>query len=291
MIGFWHRLANLWKKKPLLLFYLLALSPFLFPDVFTPFSPFDLPAKGPLPPGATENNHFFLLGTDVLGRDLLSLLLHGAFHSFIKAFLGVLFAVILGGILCGFHNYLPKFLQPILEIVLDLWMSFPIFLVLWVFINLSSPTENSLLVTFLTIGGLYAPFFFRRFHSWYKDFQYAPHLQAAKALGLPKRNQWLFHILPSWQHLFGAQIFLTISRVLLTLVSLAVFGLRAPMESAGLGVLLWEGMQGFSQAPWVFWSAFFGSVTLIILFYQLGELYQNTSKAAFYGPPIKKHAP
>jgi len=66
-----------------------------------------------------------LLGTDSLGRDLLSRLIHGARAALAVAFVAALFAGLLGTVLGLAAGYYGRHVDTVISRLVDIWMSFP----------------------------------------------------------------------------------------------------------------------------------------------------------------------
>jgi len=76
-------------------------------------------------PGAAGSDQAHLLGTDSLGRDILSRLIYGARPALIVAFVAALFAGLLGTALGFAAGYFGGRLDAAVSRLVDIWMSFP----------------------------------------------------------------------------------------------------------------------------------------------------------------------
>ena len=78
-----------------------------------------------LAPGASSGDQAHPLGTDSLGRDILSRLIYGARPALIVAFVAALFAGLIGTILGLAAGYFGGRLDTVISRLVDIWMSFP----------------------------------------------------------------------------------------------------------------------------------------------------------------------
>src|SRR3954462_12366647 len=109
------------------------------------------------PPGTTVRNVLYLLGTDEVGRDLLSRLIYGARVSLMVALLSVLVSTILGtvlGMVAGFYRGLPEII--IMRLV-DIVLSIPAILLAIITIAVLGPgLQNVVIVLGFTRWPRYA---------------------------------------------------------------------------------------------------------------------------------------
>lgn len=76
-------------------------------------------------PGASSGDQAHPLGTDSLGRDILSRLIYGARPALIVAFVAALFAGLIGTVLGLAAGYFGGRLDTVISRLVDIWMSFP----------------------------------------------------------------------------------------------------------------------------------------------------------------------
>lgn len=226
---------------------------------FIPFSYEDqnLPMAG-LPPSKVH-----WLGTDLLGRDLLSRILYGGRISFLVAIVASLVSLGVGvtyGAISGWAGgSMDRLMMRIVEIIYSL--PYTIFVILlMVFIG------RGLLPLFLAIGAvewLTMARLVRGQVMWIKD---QPYVQASHILGQSTIRIISKHIVPNVMSTIIICITLTIPNVMLleSFISFLGLGVQAPMTS--WGDLIKEGSIAMETCPWliIFPSLFF-SLTLFSL--------------------------
>jgi peptide/nickel transport system permease protein len=147
MQGFWRRflrnprvaLGLLW------LGFIVALA--AGAQIFAPVSPFAIVAK-PFEPPLGD----FLFGTDSLGRDLMSGLIHGARTSLLIAIIATLAAVAFGtlvGALAGFYG---GFVDDALMRVTEFFQTIPSFIFAIVLVAILAPSGTSLVIAIATVS-------------------------------------------------------------------------------------------------------------------------------------------
>jgi len=222
----------------------------VFAPVIAPHSPltqFDsgLSDKGqPLAP-----SHHFWLGTDLLGRDLLSRLIYGARVSLIIGILANGFALLLGvifGIVAGFFR---GWLETLIMRATDVMLAFPILLLA---IALSSSIANpGIWVLVVVIGIVYWAPMTRVIHGEVLSIREKEFVTAARLTGCTNRRILTSHILP---HLVAPIIVYTslgIATTVLFEASLSFVGLGVQPPTPSWGQMISDGQQYYTSAPWL----------------------------------------
>src|SRR5881227_658076 len=99
----------------------------LFANVLAPHNPEvgSLAARFKPPFWVTGGSTKYLLGTDQLGRDVLSLLIFGARVSMVVGFTAVIFAGVIGTVLGILAGYLGGWVDQVIMRVTDAWLALP----------------------------------------------------------------------------------------------------------------------------------------------------------------------
>ncbi|HEY8548096.1 MAG TPA: dipeptide/oligopeptide/nickel ABC transporter permease/ATP-binding protein [Acidimicrobiales bacterium] len=134
------------------------------------------------------------LGTDELGRDVLSRLLHGARTSLLAAVVAVAVALAVGlpaGVLAG---YLGGWVDRILDRVSDVILSIPSIIVILTVLAVFGPNITAAMVT---LGVLFSPDLVRLARSSTLAVRSALYIDAARVAGLPHARIIVRHVLPN----------------------------------------------------------------------------------------------
>lgn len=180
-----------------------------------------------------------LLGTDRLGRDLLSRLLCGAQTSIINAFLIVAFEVLVGvpiGMLCGYYG---GRLDTMVMRIWDIVCAVPSLLLAFVLVAAFGKGTYS---GVLAIGIVYTPLTAKLARSLIMTEKNAVYVEACKSLGYSDARIIFVHILPNIVTTMIAQFTLDIGSAITSMATLSYLGIGVQPPGADWGTLLKDGM-------------------------------------------------
>lgn len=180
-----------------------------------------------------------LLGTDRLGRDLLSRLLCGAQTSIINAFLIVGFEVLVGvpvGMLCGYYG---GKLDTIIMRIWDIVSAVPSLLLAFVLVAAFGKGTYS---GVLAIGIVYTPLTAKLARSLIMTEKKAVYVEACQSLGYSDTRIIFIHILPNIVTTMIAQFTLDIGSAITSMATLSYLGIGVQPPEADWGTLLKDGM-------------------------------------------------
>ena len=240
----WRRLRS---NRPALagLFFILvvgiicALAPLLAPY---PFEATNL-SLGPTSP---SSEHW--LGTDTLGRDLISRMLYGGRISLLVGLLATLVSLTIGvsyGLISGFAGgWTDRIMMRLVEIIYS--MPFTIFVIL-----LTVVLGRSIILIFIAIGAVEWLTMARIVRGQALSLKVQEFVQASRALGQSRRKIIIKHLLPNILGTIIVYATLTIPGVMLleAFVSFLGLGVQPPMTS--WGILIKEGADAMEAYPWL----------------------------------------
>ena len=208
-----------------------------------------------------------LLGTDGLGRDLLTLVWYGIRTSLLISLVSVSFGASIGlglGLVAG---YFRGWLDTIVGWLTDILLAFPSILLAIVIVTVTSPSVQSVIIA---IGVVQIPIYVRLTRSVVLSLREQEFVQAARALGATPI--WIIgrHILPASLSPLVVQATLSIGTATLEAAGLGFLGLGAQPPTPELGTLLADAFKGgyALSAPWT--TIFPGLViTLMVLAFNL----------------------
>lgn len=202
-----------------------------------------LPLRDPLLPSTQRllgPTLEFPLGTDALGRDLLSRILFGAQLSIRVAVLSVAIATVVGGILGLVSGYLGGVADLVIGRVMDVFFAFPaILLALGIVAALGLDPNNVI----IAIAVVYTPIFARVVRGPVLALKAREFVEAARAIGATRTRIVTRHIVPNLLSTLIVQVSLALSWAVLTEGALSFLGLSAQPPAPSWGVMLNEGRQ------------------------------------------------
>jgi len=240
----------------------LVLVAILAPQI-APHSPIRADFMAMLQPPSTA----YPLGTDELGRDMLSRLIWGARASLQAGLIAVLLAAGIGvpiGLVSGY------FRGPLDEYVVmrltDAMMAFPVIVLA---LALTAVLGPSLQTAMVAIGIVYAPIFIRLARAQTLSVREADYVEAARALGNRHLGIMVRHVLPNIASPLIIQMSVSMATAILVESALSFLGLGVQPPNPSWGSMLRIGANYMQEAPWIaFWPglAIFVAVLGINLF-------------------------
>lgn len=201
------------------------------------------------------------LGTDSLGRDVLSRIIYGARTSMIIGLGAPSISVFISLLVGGVSGYLGGKYDLVVQRLVDSWMAFPPLIVTLTVMSLLGPGLYQVLVVLGVWGGFTSARVTRSAVISIKENVY---IDAAQAIGCPNRTIFLKHILPNIMPVLII-IFTTYmagSILAEAAISFLGFGVPAPHPSWG-GMLSSDGRKYMLQSPGLaFWPGFALSITV-----------------------------
>jgi ABC-type dipeptide/oligopeptide/nickel transport system permease subunit len=200
----------------------------------------------------------FWLGTDELGRDILSRMLWGARASLMAGLVSVVIAVALGvpfGLIAGYYGGLA---DGAVSRVTDALLAIP-FLILA--IALAAFLGPSLMNAMIAIGLSAMPIFIRLTRGQVLAVKAEDYVEGARAIGLPDLWIILRYILPNVLPPILVQATLTIATAIIAEASLSFLGLGQQPPNPSWGSMLNTAKNFMDQAPWM--SIFPGSAIFL----------------------------
>jgi len=197
----------------------------------------------PLPPSRQ-----FLFGTDTLGRDLLSRILHGARVSLLVGVLANGAAVLLGLIVGVVAGYFRGVVETLLMRLTDVMTAFPALILA---IALAAILRPSLWIVALVIALVNWVWIARAIYAQVLSIGQREFVEAAGALGVGTGRTLFRHILPhlvSTLMVFGT---LGISTTVLLEASLSFLGVGVQPPAPSWGGIINESQSYFLDAPWL----------------------------------------
>lgn len=227
---------------------------------------------GPINPGDT----MYLLGTDKLGRDLLSRLIYGTRVSMSIGLIGVAISLCLGVVMGSISGYYGGWVDLTIQRVIEVISAMPT-IPLWLGLAAAVPLTWSPLQVYFVITLIVALFGWtglaREVRGRFYALRSEDFVTAAKLDGSSERRVIFRHVLPSLTSHILAVVTLALPTMIVaeTALSFLGIGLKAPVVSWGVLLQDAQNIRVISTAPWLLiWPA--GAVIVTVLSYNfLGD--------------------
>ncbi|HEY3248318.1 MAG TPA: ABC transporter permease [bacterium] len=250
----WRRLRrNRGAMLGLVIVIVLASAALLAP-VITPADRITVNLGGRLLPPSREH----WLGTDDLGRDMLSRIIYGGRVSLTVGLVSVGLSLAAGtalGMVAGFYG---RWTDSVTMRVMDILLAFPATLLAIFIVGVRGPGLNNAM---LAIGIIYIPVFARIVRGSVLRIRHEDYVEAARALGASQRRVINRHILPNILAPIIVQTTLSIGAAVLETAGLSFLGLGAQAPTAEWGSMLSNTREFMRDAPW---AATFPGIAILL---------------------------
>jgi len=190
----------------------------------------------------------FPLGTDAVGRDMLSRLLYGARYSFYVGIVVVMVSAA-GGIVVGLlSGFAPKWLDTILMRVMDIILAFPSLLLALVLVAILGPSLTNAMIA---IAIVLQPHYVRLTRSSVLAECSKDYVTAAKVTGAKLPRLMFITVLPNCLSPIIVQAALSFSTAILDAAALGFLGMGAQPPTPEWGTMLAEAREFILRAWWV----------------------------------------
>ncbi len=201
-----------------------------------------------------------VMGTDELGRDVLSRVIFGARASLEAGLVSVGLAIAAGvppGLAAGFYR---GRLDDVLMRLTDAMLSFPPLILALAIAAVLGPGLGKAMIA---IAVVYTPYFMRLMRAQVLSEREREYVDAARALGAEDRRIIWRHLLPNSLAPIVVQGTLTVAQAIIMEAILSFLGLGTQPPTPSWGSMLNAAQQYLTQAPWLsFWPGAAIAVTV-----------------------------
>jgi peptide/nickel transport system permease protein len=223
---------------------LLAITVAMLAPVVAPYNPLKQNLNNTL--ARPDRTH--LMGTDNVGRDVLSRVIFGTRVSLAAGFGSVVMAVLAGGLLGLLAGYAGGRVDGLVMRMMDAVLSFP---PLVLALALGAVLGAGLTGVVIALGVVYTPTFARLMRGQVLSITAREYVDAARALGAPGWRIAWSHVLPNAIAPIVVQASLSVAFAILAEASLSFLGLGIQPPAASWGSMINAGRGYLQQAPWI----------------------------------------
>lgn len=223
-----------------------------------------------------EEQGLFLLGTDRLGRDMFSRVVHGARLSLSIGLVGVFLSLILGILLGGLSGYYGGAVDNIIQRVIEFLRSIPS-IPLWMGLSAALPPAWPITYVYFAITVILSLIGWtgmaRVVRGRFLQLREEDFVVAARLAGASELRIILRHMVPSFLSHIIAALTLAVPTMILAETALSFLGLGLRPPAISWGVLLQEAqnVSAVAISPWVMMGPAIMVITVVLAFNFVGD--------------------
>lgn len=214
-----------------------------------------------LPPGTVKDGNLYIMGTDYLGRDILTRIIYGGRISILVGICATIISLAIGVILGLVSGLYGRWLDSLIMRVADVQLSFPFILLAVVAAALLEPNIGNIIIILALSGWVR---FTRLVRGEVLVLREREFVQAARAVGTSNWRIILRHLLPNCTSSIIVMATLELSRMVIMEATLGFLGLGIPAPTPTWGGMLSDGRTYFTTEWWL--SVFPGLSIFFLVF-------------------------
>ncbi|MFG6280584.1 dipeptide/oligopeptide/nickel ABC transporter permease/ATP-binding protein [Microbacterium sp. 5K110] len=217
------------------------------------------------------------LGTDALGRDVLSRLLYGGRVSLLSATEAVLVAATIGVSLGLIAGYSSRAVDTVISRVFDVVQSVPVIVLLLAILAMTGRNIYSAMAVF---GLITSPVFYRLSRDAARSASAEAYVDAARVSGLPEHRILLRHVAPNIVTPVLVQASVILGIAMLTESGLNFLGLGTPPPAPSWGGLVSDASAAINRQPWLMVPSGLVIVFTVLSFAVIGDHLRSRLRGA-----------
>ncbi|WP_454789347.1 ABC transporter permease [Mycolicibacterium lutetiense] len=233
-----------------------------------PLTPVGMPLQAP-------GKNGFLLGTDSVGRDILSRVLYGARSSWFAALVVVAVGLAIGGLIGLIAGASGGWIDSLLMRITDAFLSLPAPVLAIAVVAALGP---SFVHTLIAVSIVWWPFYARLVRGEVARLAARPHVEAAKLSGVSRFRLATRHLLPGAVPNTLVAASLDLGTLILTVASLSFLGLGQAAPAPELGADSARNLSYFLQQWWIPVMPGLGVLVLALVGNIAGDCLRNLMK-------------
>lgn len=246
----------------------------LFAPLLAPYNPYDTAAidimDAEIPPSwMDEGEKRFFLGTDIMGRDLVSTMLYGLRISVMIGIGAVILQAVIGIVVGLTAGYLGGKIDAVLMRIADVQLSFSTLMVAIIVSAIVQLTfgagrfeQLAVPILIVIIGIAEWPQYARTVRASVLGEKKKEYVEAARVIGLDSRRIMFSHILPNTLSPVLVISTVQVANAVMSEAALSFLGLGMPVSKPSIGSLIDVGFEYIFSGAW--WITFFPALLLVI---------------------------
>jgi dipeptide transport system permease protein len=222
----------------------------IFADLIAPYSPIEQYREVlKLPPVWADGGSWaHIFGTDALGRDQLSRMIHGSRYSFYIGFIVIFFCLTIGIVLGLVAAFNKGFIENVIMRLMDIILAFPSLLMALALVAILGPSlENAM----IAIAVVFIPHFVRLTRAQALSELGKDYVSSSKTMGASTMRLMFINVLPNCMAPLIVQATMSFSSAILDAAALGFLGMGAQPPSPEWGTMLADSRQYILSDPWL----------------------------------------
>ena len=236
----------------------------IFAGVLAPYDPNKIDILNKLQGPSLQH----LVGTDQLGRDTLSRLIHGTQIALLVAVVSIGLAVLMGSILGAIAGYGPAWLDFLIMLIFDTMRSYPVIMFALAVVVLFGPSLTTIMVIIMATS---FPTYGRLMRTQTQTLRKSEYILSAQALGIGTPRILLKHVMPNTIGPILIVASMDVPFVIALEAGLSFLGLGVRPPTPSWGSILNDGYTYIRNSSWILFSAGAPLILVTIGFTFLGE--------------------
>jgi peptide/nickel transport system permease protein len=247
-----NKIFIFFRKWPVISLSILLILFFMasFSFLISPHDPLDHNLRSRnIPPMFQEGGSSkHILGTDPIGRDLLSRLIHGSRISMTVALISLVVGTLVGASLGLIAGYFGGYIDEVITRIVDIWAGLPYILIAMIIVGAIGASLPTMVVLMALIA--WSPFvrLVRGDVLVLKELEY---ISAAKIAGASNLRILSYHLLPGTINTIIVVATFSVGQMILVEAFLSFLGAGIPPPTPAWGSMIADGRQYMRQAWWV----------------------------------------
>ncbi len=258
----------------------------IFAPWIAPQDPYDLAVvnivDGRLPPGTYGHfGHFYLLGSDALGRDMFAAMMFGLRTSLSVGISSGVFALIVGTTLGLVAAYFGGWVDSLIMRTVDLMLGFPTILVALMTLAILGQGVSKVILALVIVQWAY---FARTVRAVAAVESKKEYMEAALCLGFSHRRALFSQLLPNCLAPVIVIAMVQVAAAIAAEATLSFLGIGLPVTQPSLGLLIANGYQQLLAG--FYWISVFPGLLLVVLVFSMNMVGDGLREAL--NPRLRK---
>jgi peptide/nickel transport system permease protein len=235
----------------------------IFAPAIAPYDPLEQNIQDRLQPPSRQH----LCGTDELGRDIFSRIIHGARISLPMGLIVVVFSMVLGGTVGALAGFIGGRFDDVVMRLADITLAFPSIVLALAIAAALGPSLKNLLIAMMAV---WWPEYARLMRGQVLSVKNNDYVEACRAIGVPPWRTLLRHVVPNTGTPLLVKASLDAGSAILTVAALSFIGLGAVPPTPEWGAMISIGRTKFYQW-WMMTFPGLAILTVVLGFNFLGD--------------------